>query len=300
MKASSKSKIAALLLLVATFFMWGSTYVGGKLVAGSVPAPLLACLRCLIALFPLLFMARKHLKIKIAPEDRKAFFIIGFLGYFMTIFLVQTGIAMTGASMAALINSLSPVTITVIAALVLKEKITPITVFCLFLALAGTFVVTSGTAGQGEFLGVLLVLVSVFCWGFASVYMRRLAVKYPPILVTAYSMAISLLFHIPVGIFSALTQPTSFSLPIWGIILYLGLIGSGLSQFTWAKSLSALPASTCSLFYPLQPIFSALLGVLILGETFRTSFFIGLALISADVVISTWDTARKAKRTNPA
>lgn len=295
MNASSKSKSFAFFLLFATFFMWGSTYVGGKLISGAVPAPLLACLRCSSAIFPLLLMSRKHLGTKIAPEDRKDFLIVGALGYFSTIFLVQTGISLTGASMASLINSLNPVSITIIAAVVLKEKITPVTVFCLALALAGTFVVTSGAAGQGELLGILVVLLSMLCWGAATVCMRRLTAKYPPILVTTYGMAISLLFHIPVGIYSALTQPTEFSPSVWGVVLYLGLIGSGLSQFTWTKSLSILPASTCSLFYPLQPVSSALLGAFILGETFNVSFYIGLALISADVIISTWDTNRKTK-----
>ena len=52
------------------------------------------------------------------------------------------------------------------------------------------------------------------------------------------------------------------------VILYLGITGTGLSQYTWSKSLSLLPASTCSLFYPLQALFSALLGALILSEQF--------------------------------
>ena len=239
-------------------------------------------------------MARKHLGMKIAREDRKYFLLVGGLGYFLTIFLVQTGISLTGASMAALINSLTPISVTVMAAFILKEKITRVTLVCLALALTGTFVVTMGQTGQGELAGILLVLVSVLCWGAASVYMRQLTAKYPPILVTTYGMAISLLFHIPVGIFCAATQPVTFSLPVLAVLLYLGLVGSGLSQFTWTKSLSVLPASTCSLFYPLQPVFSALLGAFVLGESFHTSFFIGLLLISADVALSTWQARRQA------
>ena len=76
------------------------------------------------------------------------------------------------------------------------------------------------------------------------------------------------------------------------VILYLGFIGSGLAQFTWVKCLAILPASTCSLFYPLQPVFSALLGAVILGETFTSAFFVGLLLISIDVALSTWETKK--------
>ena len=127
-------------------------------------------------------------------------------------------------------------------------------------------------------------------------YRRRLTAKYPAVLVTTYSMAISLIFHIPAGIYSAAVQPTVFSVRAALVVLYLGFFGSGLAQFTWTKCLSLLPASTCSLFYPLQPAFSALLGAVILGETFTPSFFIGLLLISLDVALSTWEARQLTKR----
>ncbi len=291
----SLPKGRALILLVLTFFFWGSLYIGSKMIADSIPAPLVASLRCVVAIFPLLLMARKYSDVKIDRADWKFFFLIGSVGYFLTFFLVQLGISLTGASIAALVNSLAPVSVSLMAALILKEKITPIKYLCLFLALAGTVIVTSGAGKDGEMTGVLIVLLSVLCWGVSSVYMRQLTRKYPAILVTAYGMAISLLFHIPVGIVTALSQPVKFSVESIGVLLYLGVIGSGLSHYTWTQSLAILPASTCSLFYPLQPIFSAILGVLILGESLHISFFWGLLLISIDVVLSTWETARQAR-----
>lgn len=292
----SSQKSRAFILLLLTFLFWGSVYVAGKMISEDVPAPLLAGLRCVVAMAPLSLMARKHFGTKIAREDVKFFLLVGGLGYFLTIFLVQLGISMTGASTASLVNSLNPVSVTVLAALILKERITPVKFLCLALALAGTVVVTSGAGGQGELLGILVVLGSVLCWGVASVYMRKLTAKYPAILVTTYGMAISLIFYIPIGLVSVISQPVSFSPKCAAVILYLGFVGSGLSQFTWTKCLSVLPASTCSLFYPLQPVFSAILGALILKETFHSTFFWGLLLISADVVLSTWEVQRRGVR----
>lgn len=280
-------------LLFVTFFIWGSVYVGGKMIADQIPAALLACLRCCTAMAPLLWMSRRFRGIKIAREDWKYFFIVGLLGYFLTIFFIQWGISLTGASMASLINALTPVSVTILAALVLKEKITPIKVLCLVLALAGAIVITQGAGTQSETMGIVVVLSSVIFWGFASVHMRRLTSKYPAVLVTTYSMAISLLCHVPAGLISLATQPVEFSPKAVLVILYLGFAGSGVAQFTWVKSLSMLPASTCSLFYPLQPVFSALLGALILKERFSHAFFIGLILISIDVALSTWETKRQ-------
>ena len=179
-------KSRAFLLLFVTFFFWGSVYVGGKLISDDVPAPLLGCLRCFVASFPLMLMARKHFGVKIDRADWKYFAGVGVMGYFLTIFLIQLGISLTGASMASLVNSVTPVGVTIFAALHLKEKITPTKVLCLVLALVGTFVITTGATGQGEMAGILVVLAAVVTWSVASVFMRQLTAKYPPILVTAY------------------------------------------------------------------------------------------------------------------
>ena len=285
------SKGQAFGFLFFTFFIWGSVYVAGKLIADAVPPGPLACLRCCCAMAPLLFMSRKYIgKVKIDRADWKYFAVVGLMGYFLTIFCIQTAISLTGASMAALINALTPVSVTILAALVLKERITPIKLVCLVLALTGAIVITRGADTQGEFAGMAIALVSVIFWGFASVYMRRLTAKYPPVLVTTVGMAFSLIGHIPVGLFTAVTQDALIDGRVVLVVLYLGFFGSGVAQFTWVKCLSALPASTCSLFYPLQPVFSALLGAVILGETFTSAFFIGLVLISIDVALSTWET----------
>ena len=289
------SKYQAFFFLFFTFFVWGRVYVGGKFVAGYMHPLMVACLRCTTAMVPLSLMARKHFGTKIEKGDWKYFFLVGFLGYFSTVALIQLGISWTGSATAALINSLNPATIMLMAAVILKEKITRVKWLCLALALAGTLVVTSGAQGESELIGILAVVVSIFCWGVASVFMRRLGGKYPPILVTTYGMAISLIFHAPIGVYNIVKGDIRLDPVCVLAVLYLGFVGSGLAQYTWAKCLSVLPASTCSLFYPLQPLFAAILGAVLLKETVSPTFFLGMILISADVAISTWETAREAK-----
>ena len=282
-------------LIFITFFIWGSVYVAGGIAGNGMPSFLVASLRCLISMIPLWLMSAKCFPIRIEREDMKYFFIIGFLGYFVTIQSIQLGILLTGSSMASLINALTPVAVTILAALILKERITPVKILCLVLALAGTFVITSGASTQGELLGVLAVLAGVISFGTASVLMRKVTAKYPPVVVTTVSMTLSLIFNIPVAVASALTQPVHPNAAGIIALLYLGFVGSGLGQVTWTRALSILPASTCSLFYPLQPLFSALLGALLLHETFKPAFFAGLVLISLDVVLNTLETRRQAE-----
>lgn len=287
------TRATGIVYLFLTFFMWGSVYVAGKLGTAQMSPFLLAALRCAIAAPVLLLLARGHLHIRIDRADYKYFAAIGVLGFYLTIDLVQLGIHLTGASTAALVNSFNPVAIMLLAALWLREKITPVKLLCLFLAMTGTLIVAGGARGQREILGILATLLATVTWGTAAVCIRRLTAKYPAILVTALSMTLSLPLHLPTGLAAALLQPPRIDLGGVLTVLYLALIGSALSQITWAKALSQFPASTCSLFYPLQPIFSALLGAFILKERFTTSFFIGLLFVAADVALSTWAARRE-------
>lgn len=284
----SKSGVAYLYLFI-TFFCWGSLYVVNKFAMESLPAAVVTCLRSAVAALTLLFLARKTPKTPIAKEDRAAFAVVGGLGYYFTVLMTSVGTRLAGASMASLVNSLNPVCITIIAAVMLKERITPVRIVCLVLALAGTYIVTTNAQSGGQLIGILLVLLGVISWSYASTTMRKLTQKYNPLLVTTYGMAIGLLLHIPTAVISAVAAEAGsmhVTLPAVLAILYMGVIGTGLAQSMWSRSLALLEAGTCSLFYPLQPFFSVVLGVIFLGERLGPRFFIGSALIVADVLIN--------------
>lgn len=276
----------AYLLLFLTFFLFSTVYVVGKIVSPYVPAALVVGIRCLVALLPLGLMSRLYWGTPIAKEDRKWFIVIGFLSYFLSPLMIQVAILFTGASMASLLNSMTPVAVTIFAVFMLGEKLTPAKVLCLLLAILGAVVITKGAGTQSQLLGIAAAIAAVLAYAAPSVMMRRLSTKYPAVLITFYGTAVSLLFHIPVSLWSAVSQPVTVNGTVILALLYLGIACSGLAQYTWAKSLSILPAVTCSLFYPLQPVFATVMGVLFLGESVTGSFLIGLVLISLDIVIN--------------
>ena len=285
-------------LLILTFVLWASNYVGGKYLSDDLPPVLIACIRMLIAAVVLGVVSHiRNRDVKVRGEDRKYFLLCGFTGYFGTMLLMQIAMALTGASTASLINSTTPVAVTLLAAFMLHEKITPVTILCLVLAASGAVVLTVGADNTGRLSGMAFAIGAVLCWSVTSVFIRKLTAVYPPLKVTADCMLISMLFHIPAGIFAAVrTGGVRFEAKHLVILLYLGLMASALAQFTWSTALSVLPASTCSLFYPTQPVFSAVMGYFLLGERFKANFVIALVLIAADVVLSTWDMNRKKEK----
>ncbi|MDO4493979.1 MAG: EamA family transporter [Clostridia bacterium] len=283
----NESKGFAYFTLVLTFVLWGSNYVVNKFASAAVPGQVLAGLRTFVSIVPLYFIARRSMPFpKIEKGDFKYFFLVGFLGYFVMHNVNIIGIKLTNASTSGTINGLTPVAIALIAAVVLKEKLDWVKLLCLGLAIAGTLVVSSGSVA-GNPLGIAALVVALICWGAASVFMRKLGKKYPSIMVTFYAVLIASAFHIPVVGATAFAQGglDIFNKSTILCILYLGIVVTGIGHMLWARALSKLEATFCSCFYPLQALSATVLGVIFLGEKVGVSFFVGLALIAADVVI---------------
>ena len=103
------------LYLMTTFMLWGSLYVVSQFVLGKIPTFTVAMFRYLIAFIALSFISLKSKKEKIEKSEYKYFFIMGFIGYFISVDCQLLGTKIAGGSMASLINSLNPIIISVMA-----------------------------------------------------------------------------------------------------------------------------------------------------------------------------------------
>lgn len=75
----------------------------------------------------------------------------------------------------------------------------------------------------------------------------------------------------------------------------MGIICTGFAHFLWNKSLSILLAGNCSLFYPIQPITSVLLGVIFLSEAITAHMIIGGILIVLGIMFCLVSTSKSNK-----
>ena len=103
----------------------------------------------------------------------------------------------------------------------------------------------------------------------------------------ALAVGIAAICNIPICISEILItgwQP-SISLSAILCLVYMGVCCTGVPYVLWNRSLSILPASNCSAFYPLQPLTSAILGILIFHEKITAAFLTGGLLIVAGILI---------------
>ena len=91
-------------------------------------------------------------------------------------------------------------------------------------------------------------------------------------------------------------QSAALSLPLQSIlaVLFMGLVGTATAHTLWNTSLSLMDASFCSMFYPMQPLVSAVLGVIVLGESITPNFVIGGLIICCGIVAAVLSGRKKA------
>lgn len=169
--------------LLTTFMLWGSLYVVSQFVLGKIPTFTVAMFRYLIAFIALSLISLKSEKEKIEKSDYKYFFIMGFIGYFISVDCQLLGTKIAGGSMASLINSLNPVIISVMAMIILNEKLEMNKIVGIVLSLAGVYMII-GTGANIQFLGVLISFIAVIGWAFMSVISRKISNKYSALTLT--------------------------------------------------------------------------------------------------------------------
>ena len=288
---NNKKYLAPLFL---TFLCWGSIYVVSKVALKTIPPVTLLALRYLIAV-PTLFALLKIRGVlkPLKKEDMGTVFAIGFTGYFFSFCLQMLGINRLSGSVSSLFGAMNPIFIPILAAIFLKEKLTLRKILCVAVSMTGVVIIV-GVGGTVDPLGALLMLASVFLWSSASIIIRRLGGKYDPMQIAMMAILCAIPLTGTWSLIELRTASISFPLPSVLAALFMGTIGTAAPHSLWNYCLSKMDASFCSMFYPLQPLVSATLGVIFLGESITASYLVGAAVICCGIIAAVATGKKKA------
>lgn len=273
------------LLCVLTFCLWGSVYVFSKYAMASFSPMTVMFIRNLIAVLFIYAVAPRKQFRKIQRQHIKYFLITGVLGYFLANGLVMHSIHMMSSTLASLINSANPVFIMLFATLLLREPMTVRKGIGIICALIGVVFVIGIDFGHISIAGVLCSVCGVVLGAFGSTMVRKVSPHYIPEQITVCYFLLSLPFCLTMSIIETVQDPLPITLSGVGAMLYIGIVTTGIANLLWNKALTSMDASVCSMFYPLQPMFSALFSVVLLGEKITAELIIGGILIAIGVLV---------------
>lgn len=195
MKSLSQTQYNLLLFTVVA--LWGSLYVGNRVILGYMPVLWLLFFRFAISAAVLIPITIQRGFLQPQRADWPRFLLVGGVGYFASNALLTLCTRLTNASLASLLNSLSPVFMLVFAYFMLGEKITPRKVIVIAVAIGGAAVIVGGPGNNVNLWGLFCAVASVVLWSFNSIFMKSLTAKYDPLTVTAYGMAVAAVFSLP-------------------------------------------------------------------------------------------------------
>ena len=281
------SRKRAEMLLVVVTLAWGSSYMFMKQGLGSIDLFNLIALRFGIAfavMIPSLVKRRKSL-------NRSTLMYGSALGLFLFLlftFLLK-GLKTTSTSNAAFLVGLTVVFVPIIKMATTRELPNRFIISGMILARIGTAFLTldgSFTIGHGDFLCILSSLAMSF-----HILLNNKAVRQvDPILIGIIQLGITGLLGLIFSI--ALETP---SLPTssggWISVISLGVICSSFGFIVQSIAQKHTTASRTCIIFSLQPLFAAIIGLLLLSETFSPGQIAGSVLIFLGVLTGRKDSS---------
>jgi len=255
------------LLLIASMLFVGSNVGIGKSIVASVPVPLFALLRFVIAvvvLFPLYRPAKMR---RVTRAEWLNLFLQAFFGTFAFTLLMLGGVQRTSAVAAGVITSTIPATVALLAWLLLKERPSQRTLVAIGLAIAGILIINvahTPNAGHeaSSFAGNLMVMGAVVCESIYVILSRRLTQTLAAIDICAYTHGFGFLLMLPLGIVTAVHFDYGSVAPgTWALLLWYGLSASVFSIWLWMKGIRHVPGSLAGVFTAVLPVAAAAYGI---------------------------------------
>jgi drug/metabolite transporter (DMT)-like permease len=287
---------AADVALLLANVVYGTSYVVTRLTLPSVPPAALALVRLGVGTAVLLPLARARSDPRpVSPTDGRAIGWMGVLGFALAFALANWGIERSTATNAALLITVEPITVILLAPLTLGERLGRREALGAALALAGaTLVVVNGIPGLTAALvphwqGDLLLLASGAAYGSYSLIGRHVLARHAAVVVTARSMLWGAVALVPLAAVEwlAVGPPRWTAAGVAGT-LYLALVITALGYLVWNWALQRVAAPRAAIFLNVQPLVGALLGALGLGEPLSVFTVAGGTLI----LLGLWLTVR--------
>ena len=286
----------AYIALVLTTIVWSSSLIFFKLVVAEVGPIVFVALRYTLAtpfLLILTFQQSRGKDIGNIRKNWKVVLIAGFSGPFISQILQYIGLEMTTASDALLLLNLTPIFAVILAAPLLKEKITLDKFLGLFVATIGVTLIVLNTSPDStipqlqRIIGDIIVIVSTLFFAINGIA-GKIAVKYEnAVSVTFYST----LFVVPfIWLSAALLEDVTvlftMSTEAWLVVTWVAVVNTVVGFILYYESMNHIEAGRVQIILNLIAVWGVLFAITILHETITLLQVAGGFLTVIGVIIA--------------
>jgi drug/metabolite transporter (DMT)-like permease len=288
-------RAAAYFAVIAALALWAGNWIVARAVREDISPGLITSGRLVLVMLSLAPLALSGLPAKLralAARDWTVLVALGVFGGGLHNAMQYLGLQWTTATNGTLFFSLSPVTIMVLAGLILGERVRGMQWIGVAVSFAGVLVIA--LRGEAEALaglsfnpGDLLCLLSMLMWSAYTVCLRLRREALDPLQLLFMICAIGLATLLPWLAWDLANDPRAhFNLRGTLALLYSAFASVILAYAGWNYAVARLGAARAGGFTHLLPAFGVAFAALFLGEYPLWYHFVGIALIFGGIALS--------------
>lgn len=190
------------------------------------------------------------------------------------------------AGIASTLLFVYPIMVAVIMALFFREKLTKLTIACIFLALSGIGLLYQGDGGETlSLVGIGLAMASALSYAIYIVGVNRPLLKVvPTVALTFYVLLFGFtLFLVRVDFGRDLFITDTWYL--WGNLIALALFPTVISFLCTTQAIQYIGPTPTAILGALEPLTAIFFGVLVFGEALTPRLCTGIVLILLAVTL---------------
>ncbi len=260
--------------------IWGSSYIVTTQFLPNLDPLTISFLRALPAGLFLLCLVRQipkgHWILKV--------FVLGALNFaifwsllFFTAYRLPGGVA-------AVMGTLQPFIVIFAARGLFGTPIKALSIFAVFVGVLGVALLILTTDAELDMLGIAAGVLGSCSMAFGTVLSRKWQPPVSALTFTAWQLTAGGLLLLPFVPFATTELSSLTKMNAVGLI-YLGLIGAGLTYVIWLRGIKLLQPSAVSILGFLSPLSATILGWLILNETLNLKQCVGMITVLTSVFI---------------
>ena len=199
--------------------------------------------------------------------------------------LGNIGIIFSSGAFVALVSSLNPVLIALLALPFLGERVSGTAAALMIVSIGGVVLVIGGDAFGGTLnpLGIVFAVLGLFCAATYGLVSSKLVRTVPVLPLVALQLLVACLASAVVFFVRVVALggdpgiPTEFS--VWAVAAATGIFGGAAPFILFLEATKRIPTTTTAQFGTLVPVIALIGGVLFLGDQPSGFQLIGTAIV---------------------
>lgn len=276
-------------LVMSGAFLWGLiSLFSSKLSFYGISPKNIVAIRSFGAtiVLALLFVIKDRSVFKIELKDIKYFIGTGIISFVLFNWCLFVAMKECSAGVAVVLLYTAPIIVTLLSALLFKERLTKTKMVALVVTAIGCVFVTGIVGGKinGTFFGIICGLGSGFFYALYSIFSPYALKKYSPYTVTLYTFIFAAIASLFIMDFGELAG-TVHNMGVIVTSILIVLISTVSPFLLYTKGLSGIEAGTASILATIEPAVGVFVSVFILHQPMTFLPFIGVVLILGAVIL---------------